>query len=177
MPEIIVLVDEKDNPIGYEEKLAAHRDGGKLHRAFSIFIFNSKNEALLQLRSKAKHHFQSLWSNPCCSHPIKGEKLEVAVHRKLKQELGFDTPLKETFSFVYKATDPKSGLTEHEFDHVFVGQYDRDPKPNPEEVDDWKWVTLNELQRDLDKNPARYTPWFPIAFNKLRKENLGLAEE
>jgi len=77
---------------------------------------------------------------------------------------------------VYKATDPKSGLTEHEFDHVFVGQYDRDPKPNPEEVDDWKWVTLTELQRDLDKNPAKYTPWFPIAFNMLRKENLGLPE-
>src|SRR5206468_5821393 len=96
MPEILVLVDEKDNPIGYEEKLAAHRDGGKLHRAFSIFIFNSKKQALLQLRSKAKHHFQSLWSNPCCSHPIKGEKLEAAAHRKLKQELGFDTPLKET---------------------------------------------------------------------------------
>lgn len=174
MPEIIVLVDEKDNPIGYEEKLAAHRDGGRLHRAFSIFIFNSRNEALLQLRSKAKHHFQSLWSNPCCSHPLKGEKLEVAVHRKLKQELGFDTPLKETFSFVYKATDPKSGLTEHEFDHVFLGQYERDPKPNPQEVDDWKWVTLTELKKDLDKNPGKYTPWFPIAFNKLRRENLGL---
>ncbi len=92
----------------------------------------------------------------------------------MKQELGFDTPLKETFSFVYKATDRKSGLTEHEFDHVFVGQYDRDPKPNPEEVDDWKWISLNDLQRDLERNPKKYTPWFPIAFNKLRKENLGL---
>src|SRR6266567_2545019 len=150
MPEIIVLVDEKDNPIGYEEKLAAHRDGGKLHRAFSIFIFNSKNEALLQLRAKAKHHFQSLWSNPCCSHPTKGENLEAAVHRKLKQELGFDTPLKETFSFVYKATDRKSGLTEHEFDHVFVGQYDRDPKPNPEEVDS---LVSNRLQQAKKGKP------------------------
>src|SRR5438552_18641384 len=122
MPEIIVLVDEKDNPIGYEEKLAAHRDGGKLHRAFSIFIFNSKNEALLQLRAKSKHHFQSLSSNPCCSHPTKGENLEAADHRKLKQEMVFDTPSKETFSLVYTATDPKSGLTEPEFDEVFAGQ-------------------------------------------------------
>ncbi len=176
MPEIIILVDEKDNPVGYEEKLSAHRDGGKLHRAFSIFIFNSKNEALLQLRAKAKHHFQSLWSNPCCSHPIKGEKLENAVHRKLMQELGFDTPLKEKFSFVYKATDPKSGLTEHEFDHVFVGHFDGSPKPNPDEVDDWKWITVNDLRTDVEKNPGKYTPWFPIAFSKLRIEDMGMRE-
>ena len=175
MPEIIVLVDEKDNPVGYEEKLSAHRNGGKLHRAFSIFLFNSKNEALLQKRAKAKHSFQSLWSNPCCSHPMKGEALETAVHRKLKQELGIDTPLKETFSFVYKAADPGSGLTEYEFDHVFVGQYDGSPKPNPDEVDDWKWVTLPELRKDLQKNPKKYTPWFPIAFSKLKTEDLGIS--
>jgi isopentenyl-diphosphate Delta-isomerase len=175
MPEMIVLVDEKDNPVGYEEKLSAHRDGGKLHRAFSIFIFNSKNDALLQLRAKAKYHFQSLWSNTCCSHPTKGETLESAVHKKLKQELGFDTPLKETFSFVYKAKDPKSGLTEYEFDHVFVGQYDGNPKPNPDEVDAWKWMPIPELRKDLQKNPAKYTPWFPIAFAKLRTEDLGIS--
>jgi len=174
MPEIIVLVDEKDNPVGYAEKINAHQDGGKLHRAFSIFIFNSKKEALLQRRAKVKHTFQSLWSNPCCSHPVKGEKLEDAVHRKLKQELGFDTPLKESFSFVYKATDTKSGLTEHEFDHVFIGHYDGSPNPNPEEVDDWKWIAIDDLRKDVAKHPEKYTPWFPIAFNKLSKENTGI---
>src|SRR5438445_437576 len=130
MSEIVVLVDEKDHPIGYEEKMKAHSDGGKLHRAFSIFIYNSKNQMLLQLRSNAKHHFQNLWSNGCCSHPRKGEELEKAAHRKLKQEFGFDTKLKEVFSFVYKADDPKSGLTEHELDHVFLGEYNGVPKPN-----------------------------------------------
>lgn len=106
---------------------------------------------------------------------MKGEALEAAVHRKLKQELGIDTPLKETFSFVYKAADPGSGLTEYEFDHVFVGQYDGSPRPNPDEVDDWKWVTLPELRKDLQKNPRKYTPWFPIAFAKLKTEDLGIS--
>lgn len=171
MPEIIVLVDEKDNPVGYEEKMKAHSNGGQLHRAFSIFIYNSKNEMLLQLRSAAKHHFQNLWSNPCCSHPRKGEQLEKAAHRKLKQEFGFDTELKERFSFVYKAEDPKSGLTEHEFDHVFVGRYDGVPSPNPKEIDDWKWVKPAELERELLKNPDHYTPWLKIAFDRLISGN------
>ena len=170
MPEIVILVDEKDNPLGYEDKIRAHSNGGRLHRAFSIFIINSDKKMLLQLRSKAKHHFQDLWSNPCCSHPRKGERLEDAVHRKLKQEFGFDTGLKEKFSFVYRATDPKSSLTEHEFDHVFLGKYDGVPKPNPEEIDDWKWVSVDELKQDLEKNPGRYTPWFRPAFERLVRE-------
>ena len=171
MSEIVVLVDEKDHPIGFEEKMKAHSGGGKLHRAFSIFIYNSKNQMLLQLRSSSKHHFQSLWSNGCCSHPLKGEELEKAAHRKLKQEFGFDTKLKEVFSFVYKADDPKSGLTEHEFDHVFAGEYNGAPKPNPEEIDDWKWVTPTELNRDLTQNPDHYTPWLKPAFDGLVKRN------
>ena len=173
MPETVVLVDEKDNPVGYEEKIRAHSNGGKLHRAFSIFIYNSKNEMLLQLRSNSKHHFQNLWSNPCCSHPRKGEELANAVHRKLRQEFGFDTDLKETFSFVYKAEDLKSGLTEHEFDHVFVGTFDGVPKPNPKEIDDWKWVTPAVLKLDIANNPERYTPWLRIAFEELLKRNAG----
>jgi isopentenyl-diphosphate Delta-isomerase len=171
MSEIIVLVDEKDHPIGYEEKMKAHSDGGKLHRAFSIFIYNSNNQMLLQLRSNAKHHFQSLWSNGCCSHPLKGEELEKAAHRKLKQEFGFDTKLKEVFSFVYRADDPKSGLTEHEFDHVFIGEYNGVPKPNPEEIDDWKWVSPTELKNDLTENPDHYTPWLKPAFDGLVQRN------
>src|SRR5439155_26197475 len=112
MSEIVVLVDEKDHPIGYEEKIKAHSDGGKLHRAFSIFVYSSRNQMLLQLRSNAKHHFQSHWSNGCCSDPLKGEELEKAVHIKLKQEFGFDTELKEVSSLLDKAKDPERGLPE-----------------------------------------------------------------
>src|SRR5881628_3708342 len=171
MTETVILVDEKDRPIGYEEKISAHSNGGKLHRAFSIFVFNSKGEVLLQLRAKAKHHFRNLWTNPCCSHPRKGEELERAAHRKLKQEFGFDTELKEVFSFLYKAKDPNSGLTEHEFDHVFIGEYNGVPKPNPEEIDDWKWVTPSVLKHDLANNPDHYTPWLKPAFEGLVRRN------
>lgn len=170
MPEIIILVDENDNLVGYEEKIRAHSDGGRLHRAFSVFIFNSKKEMLLQLRSNAKHHFQRLWTNPCCSHPRKDEGLEIAAHRRLKEEFGFDTQLKEVFSFTYKATDPKSGLTEHEFDHVFVGRFEGTPNPDPKEIDDWKWISPDKLREDLGKNPNRYTPWLRIAFDRVLKE-------
>lgn len=170
--ETVILVDEKDNPIGFDEKINAHSNGGKLHRAFSIFVVNSKGELLLQLRAKAKHHFRNLWTNPCCSHPRKDEKLEAAAHRKLKQEFGFDTDLQEVFSFIYKATDPESKLTEHEFDHVFLGKFDGVPKPNPEEIDDWKWTTPSKLHQDLKTHPTSYTPWFKIAFDNLHRKGL-----
>jgi isopentenyl-diphosphate Delta-isomerase len=172
MIETVILVDEKDNPIGYDEKMNAHSKGGKLHRAFSIFVFNSKGEVLLQQRAKAKHTFRGLWTNPCCSHPRKGEELEKAAHRKLKQEFGFDTDLREAFSFTYKATDRESNLTEHEFDHVFIGKFDGVPKPNPDEIDGWKWTTPTKLRHDLEKNPNSYTPWFRIAFETLEKKGL-----
>ena len=170
MQEIVVLVDENDFPVGYEEKIKAHSNGGHLHRAFSIFVFNSKKQALLQLRSKDKHHFQSLWTNPCCSHPRKEESVEDAAHRKLMQEFGFDIPLKEIFSFTYKAHDEKSGLTEHEYDHVFIGKYDGVPKPNPSEIDDWKWINVDDLKKELIKHPERFTPWSRIAFERVFKQ-------
>lgn len=165
--EQIVLVDENDRPVGFEEKMKAHENGGKLHRAFSIFIFDSAGRMLLQLRSVKKHHFGGLWTNSCCSHPRRGEKLEDAAHRRLKDEFGFDTPLKEVFSFVYKALDRKSGLTEHEFDHVFVGKYDGEPKPNAEEIDEWEWASADELLADAKRNPQNYTPWFMLALEKV----------
>ena len=168
--EEIILVDEKDNTIGFEEKMKAHKRGGKLHRAFSVFIFNSEGKMLLQLRSKKKHHFKGLWTNACCSHPRKGEKLEDATHRKLKQEMGFDTELKEIFSFIYKATDSKSDLTEHEFDHVFIGNFDGKPNPNTEEIDDWKWIGIDNLKKDLEINPKKYTPWFTLALDRVIKD-------
>lgn len=168
--EQLILVDEHDNEIGFEEKIKAHEKGGKLHRAFSIFIFNGKGEMLLQLRSVKKHHFGGLWTNTCCSHPRKGESLEDAVHRKLEQEFGFDTELKELFSFIYKATDRKSGLTEWEFDHVFTGVYKGKPKPNPEEIDEYRWISADELKKDVENRPEVYTPWFKMALKKLFKE-------
>lgn len=165
--EEIILVDENDNEIGHIEKMAAHVDGGKLHRAFSIFLFNSKGELLLQKRAGGKYHFGSLWTNTCCSHPNKGETLEHAVHRRLKEELGIDTDMKEITKFTYRASDPKSGLTEYEIDHVFIGTFDSDPKPNPEEVEDIKWIKLDDLRKDVNQHPEKYTPWFKIILDNV----------
>lgn len=169
MEERVILVDENDKEIGSEEKIKAHEDGGKLHRAFSVFIFNSKGEMLLQKRAGSKYHFGGLWTNTCCSHPHSDEPIEKTVHEKLKQEMGFDTELKEAFTFIYRA-EFGNGLTEHELDHVFIGKFDGEPQPNPEEADDWKWVNVEELQRDIKENPDNYTPWFRIALERVISE-------
>jgi isopentenyl-diphosphate delta-isomerase len=169
--EEIILVDESDNPIGFETKLKAHENGGKLHRAFSIFVFNAAGEMLLQRRARKKYHFGGLWTNACCGHPKKGEELRDAASTRLRQEFGFGTELKEVFSFLYRAPDPESGLTEHEFDHVFYGEFDGEPRPNPDEIEDWKWIDLNKLMVDLEDNPYDYTPWFRIAIHQVL-ENL-----
>ena len=167
MNEKIVLVDENDREIGTEEKLKAHKDG-KLHRAFSIFIFNSKGEMLLQKRAKNKYHSGGLWTNACCSHPRPDERLGDAIHRRLKEEMGFDCELKKMFHFIYKVKFDNN-LTEHEFDHVFVGIYDGKVKPNPEEVEDFKWININDLIKDIRTNDKRYTYWFNIALPKVLK--------
>jgi len=166
LKEEVILVDEKDNDVGTEEKLAAHQDGGRLHRAFSIFVFDADGKMLLQQRAGHKYHCGGLWTNTCCSHPRPGESLEDAVHRKLKQELGFDTELKEILSFVYRAGF-ENGLTEHELDHVFVGRFDGEPKLNPEEVRDFKWVDVEWLKKDVQENPDKYTPWFKIILERV----------
>ena len=165
--EQIILVDEHDREIGSIEKLAAHQNGGKLHRAFSIFVFNSKGEMLIQMRALGKHHWAGIWTNTCCSHPHVGETLEQAVHRRLKEEFGFDCNLKEIFAFIYKATDSKSGLTEWEFDHFFIGIFDGTPKPNPEEIGAYKWVKPEELKKDIAVHPEKYTPWFKASVDKV----------
>ncbi len=165
--EEIILVDENDNVVGYEEKLSAHENGGRLHRAFSVFIYNSAGQMLLQLRGRDKYHFGGLWTNACCSHPRRGESSDEAVHQRLRFELGFDTELREVFTFVYQASDPNSGLTEHELDHVFVGTHDGDLKPNVEEVDDWKWADIDAIRRGLRARPGDYSPWFRVAFERL----------
>lgn len=165
MPEYILLVDENDNVIGKEEKIKTHQEG-KLHRAFSIFVFNSEGELLLQKRAKSKYHSGGLWSNTCCSHQRVGEILEKAAHRRLKEEMGFDCELKKIFSFTYKVK-LNNDLFEHEHDHVFIGNFDGKPNPNSEEVDEWKWVDLKELKRDIQKNPDNYTYWLKMSINKV----------
>lgn len=163
----VILVDENDREIGTEEKMAAHL-AGKLHRAFSIFVFNSKGEMMLQKRDSRKYHSGGLWTNTCCSHPMPGEQLTDAIHRRLQEEMGFDCEMKEEFSFIYTAKLDK-GITENEFDHVFVGKYEGKPLLNPEEAEGWKWVYPEQLQKDIKKNPEAYTQWFKTAFEKLQK--------
>ncbi|MBU1032338.1 MAG: isopentenyl-diphosphate Delta-isomerase [Patescibacteria group bacterium] len=155
---MINLVNEQGNRIGAIDKLEAHVKA-KLHEAFSIFIFNSKNELLLQQRAKEKYHSGGLWSNTVCSHAEVGEDLSDATQRRLKEEMGFTTPTNEIFSFVYRS-DYENGLTEHEFDHVFIGYYDDQPTPDPEEVMDYKWMDMDDLKEDIRKNPDHYTTWF-----------------
>lgn len=165
MSEYILTVDEKDNIIGKEEKIKAHKEG-ILHRAFSIFVFNSKDELLLQRRAKSKYHSGGLWSNTCCSHQRSGELIEKAVHKRLKEEMGFDCDLKQIFSFTYKVKFDND-LFEHEFDRVFIGNFDGEPEPNPKEVDEWKWIDLKKLKRDIQKNPDNYTYWLKVSVDKV----------
>ena len=164
--EKIILVDKKDSEIGFEEKMKVHKNG-QLHRAFSIFVFNSKSQLMLQKRANNKYHSGGLWTNTCCSHPRLKEKTETATHRRLKEEMGFDCELKEVFSFIYKVK--LDDLTEYEYDHVFIGNYDEKPNPNPVEVEDWQWISMAELNKDLSKNPSKYTHWFKIAIKKLTR--------
>jgi isopentenyl-diphosphate delta-isomerase, type 1 len=170
MPEYVVLVDNKDNQIGLMEKQAAHVNP-TLHRAFSIFVFNSKGEMLLQQRALTKYHTPGLWTNTCCSHPRDGESLQDATKRRLIEEMGMECELKEVFSFIYKA-DVMQGLIEHEFDHVFVGTTDVTPIINREEVESYKYETVANIAKDIEKNPENYTAWFKIAFAKLAENHI-----
>ena len=169
MTDTLILVDESDNQVGTEEKMKAHREG-KLHRAFSILIFNSKGQMLLTKRAESKYHWGGFWSNACCSHPRKGESIEQAAHRRLKEELGFDCELQEGFSFIYEAVY-ENGLGEHEFDHVFIGTYDGEPEPDMNEVDSWRWADVESIAKDIS-NSAKYTPWLQIAWKKLREKGV-----
>ncbi len=157
LEEKVILVDTSDRQIGVAEKLQAHRDG-LLHRAFSIFVINSQGQLLLQKRAKHKYHSGGLWTNTCCSHPRPDEPTDVAAHRRLLEEMGFDCELREIFSFVYQAV-LDNDLTEYEFDRVFVGYSDREPILNPEEAEDWKWIDLKVLQADIRQHPESYTYW------------------
>ena len=157
MTEKINLCDRKGNRIGSVDKMKAH-EKGLLHEAFSIFIFNSKNELLLQQRAKEKYHSGGLWSNTVCSHPKFGEDLSSAVQRRLKEEMGFLVQTHEVFSFLYRS-DYANELSEHEFDHVFIGHYDENPILNKSEVMDYRWISISKLKKDAQKNPENYTTW------------------
>ena len=161
--ENVILVDEKDNQVGLMPKLEAHQKG-LLHRAFSIFIFNSDYKLLLQKRASSKYHSGGLWTNTCCSHPRDGEDTIDAANRRLYEEMGIKTSLRKVFDFIYKA-DLDNNLTENEFDHVFYGVYNDDPVLNREEADDFKWIDMETLKNDIDNNADKYTVWFKIAFD------------
>ncbi|MDP3929803.1 MAG: isopentenyl-diphosphate Delta-isomerase [Bacteroidota bacterium] len=160
MQEMVILVDEHDNEIGLMEKQEAHVKA-LLHRAFSVMVFNDKGEMLLQQRALSKYHSGGLWTNTCCSHPRQGETTEQAAHRRLQEEMGFDCELKLHQTFIYKAPFD-NGLTEHELDHVFIGTYNQDPQINPEEVNDFHWISLTELDQQLRNQPEKFTVWFKM---------------
>lgn len=171
MDEQVILVDEQDQEVGTEEKIKAHREG-RLHRAFSVFIFNPAGEMLLQKRSRRKYHSGGLWTNTCCSHPRPGEAVEDAAKRKLRQEMGIRCRLQKAFTFLYKAPF-ENGLTEHELDHVFIGQYSGKVEPNPEEAEGWVWADPKEIAKDLKLNPQRYSAWFRLAFERVIAHRKG----
>ena len=164
----LILVDEHDQPIGVEEKMRTH-ELGLLHRAFSVWIFNAKGEIMLQQRALEKYHCGGLWTNTCCSHPRPGEASIDAAHRRLQEEMGFDCELQEVTEFIYHVTFD-NGLTEHEYLHVFVGQYDADPILNPEEASAFRWMTIDALQKDIALHPDQYTYWSRFTLEKLTKE-------
>ena len=163
--EKVILVNEKDEPIGLMEKMAAHEQA-LLHRAFSVFVINKNNEVMLQQRAAHKYHSPLLWTNTCCSHQREGESNIMAGTRRLQEEMGFITPIKELFHFIYKAPFD-NGLTEHELDHVMIGYYEDEPVINPEEVASWKWMTIESIKQDMLEKPEIYTVWFKIIFEKF----------
>lgn len=164
LEEQIILVNENDQVVGQGGKLEVHKQG-LLHRAFSIFIFNSENKFLLQKRASGKYHSGGLWTNSCCGHPRVGEETLSAAKRRLAEEFGFTVDLKEVSTMTYKAPFA-NGLTENEFLHIFTGTFDGKPLPNPEEIEDFKWVNLNEVKQHALENPDQYTYWFKMILAK-----------
>ena len=163
--EKVILVNQFDEQIGTMAKMEAH-EKAVLHRAFSVFILNKNGEMMLQQRAAHKYHSPLLWTNTCCSHQREGEDNISAGKRRLMEEMGFVTELKELFSFIYKAPFD-NGLTEHELDHVMLGNYEAAPAINPEEVAAWKWMMPEAVKKDITEQPEQYTAWFKIIFEKF----------
>lgn len=165
----VILVNEEDDPIGTMEKMEAHREG-LLHRAFSVLVFNSKGEMLLQKRAKSKYHSAGLWSNACCSHPKPGENTDDAAKRRMKEELGIDIQPKYLYKFKYKV-ELENDLIENEFDHVYVCQFDGEPTINRSELDGFSYVSLDELKLQLSQSPHLYTYWLNLIVNEYTRHN------
>jgi len=162
MEENVIIVDQNDQKIGLMPKMEAHQKG-VLHRAFSVFVFNDREELLIQQRAAHKYHSPLLWANTCCSHQRDGENTEEAGKRRLREEMGFSCDITEKKSFIYKAQFD-NGLIEHEFDHILIGNYNQNPVINPDEVADYKWIKLEALRKDIQKHPENYAAWFKIIF-------------
>ncbi len=163
--EEVILVDKNNNVIGFMEKIEAHQKG-LLHRAFSVFIFNSKQQLLLQRRALNKYHSAGLWTNTCCSHPRRDESFIVAANRRLSEEMGITCKLKYAFEFIYKA-NLDHNLSEHELDHVFLGKSDKTPVLNKEEAMDYKYISLDDLKIEIQNNPDSYTEWLKICLSNI----------
>ena len=161
----MIVVNEQDEQTGVAGKLEAHKEG-LLHRAFSVFIFNSKGDMLLQQRAAGKYHSGGLWTNACCSHPAPGEETAAAALRRLQEEMGFTAPLQKVFDFVYRASFD-NGLTEHEFDHVFTGEYEGRIHFCGNEVMDYCYKNMGDISRSLQEQPGQYTAWFRLAFPRI----------
>lgn len=164
----IIEVDTEDRELGKIEKMLAHREG-RLHRAFSVFIFNSEGQLLLQKRANEKYHSGGLWTNTCCSHPAYGEELDQAVERRLFEEMGLKAVTRKVFHFIYRAT-LDHGLIEHELDHVFFGATDEHPVLNPSEASEWKYIDMEDLRNDIHEFPEKYTVWLQICFERVYQE-------
>jgi len=167
----VILVDVHDNVLGSMDKMEAHRKG-ILHRAFSILIFNSKGELLLQKRSRSKYHSGGLWTNACCSHPAPDESMDEATRKRLRHEMGIDLQPEYFYKFIYRCKLDKD-LTEYELDHVFTGVFDGTPNINMEEVEDWKYVSIQSLREDVYLHPDRYTIWFKLIMNHPELKNIA----
>ena len=163
--EYVILVDEQDNELGLMEKMQAHKEG-KLHRALSIFIFNSKKQLLLQKRASNKYHSANLWTNTCCSHPRKNETVTAAANRRLQEEMGMDCELTELFQFSYRH-EFENGLIENEYDHVLMGISDELPMPNPVEVGGFRYIDPDVLILELFEQPDQYTAWFKLCLEQV----------
>lgn len=167
MDQEIILVNEHDEVVGTAEKMQVHREG-LMHRAFSVFIFDTKGRMLLQQRAKEKYHGAFLWTNACCSHPYPNENIAAAAARRLNEELGFTTKLEKIFEFTYHAK-VENDLIEHEYDHVFAGEYESEIHPNAEEVMDYSYKEMTEIQAAIEHHPEKFTSWFKIAFPKVEE--------
>jgi len=173
--EPLILVDDKDNEIGYRSKSECHVGHGTLHRAFSIFLFDADGRVLLQKRSGSKPLWPLYWSNSCCSHPRRGETMEAATHRRVAEELGVDAKIEFLYKFIYQADFGDVGA-EHELCHVYVGTCGGEIRVHPDEIADWRWVPPEEIDRRLESQPEGFTPWFKLEWRALMDRWRGRVE-